>query len=111
MDTSAIGAVTAKTLATSTAAPQAGVAVGKSAESAKDGKQGNLDGKGVEQTDDRTRDPRTLQFQVDKGTQQVVATIVDDTNRVVVRQIPDAEILRIAQAIDRMKGFLLESKA
>ena len=59
----------------------------------------------------RTRDPRSLQYQVDGSTKQVVATIVDESNKVVVVQIPDAEVLRIARAIDRMKGFLLEGKA
>ncbi len=59
----------------------------------------------------RTRDPRSLQYQVDGSTKQVVATIVDESNKEVVVQIPDAEVLRIAQAIDRMKGFLLEGKA
>ena len=61
--------------------------------------------------DVRTRDPRSLQYQVDKGTKQIVATIVDESNHVVVQQIPDAELLRIAKAIDRMQGFLVESKA
>lgn len=58
-----------------------------------------------------TRDPRSLQYQVDGTTHQVVATIVNDSNKTVVRQIPDAEILRIAQAIDRMQGFLVEERA
>ena len=58
-----------------------------------------------------TRDPRTLQFQVDKSTNQVVTTIVDSTNKTVVVQIPSEEVLRIAQAIDRMQGFFLEDKA
>jgi flagellar protein FlaG len=59
----------------------------------------------------RTRDPRSLQYQVDSSTKQVVATIVDDSNKTVIVQIPSEEVLRIAQAIDRMKGFLLEGKA
>ncbi len=29
----------------------------------------------------------------------------------VIRQVPDAEVLRIAQAIDRMQGFLISDKA
>jgi flagellar protein FlaG len=59
----------------------------------------------------RSRDPRSLQYQVDGSTRQVVATIVDDNNKTVVVQIPSEEVLRIAKAIDRMKGFLLEGKA
>ena len=57
------------------------------------------------------RDPRSLQYQVDGATHRVVATIIDDGSKTIVRQIPDAEILRIAQAIDRMQGFLVEEKA
>jgi flagellar protein FlaG len=59
----------------------------------------------------RVRDPRSLQFQVDGSTFQVVATVVDETDKTVVMQIPDEETLRIAKSIDRMKGFLLEEKA
>ncbi len=40
-----------------------------------------------------------------------MTTIVDDKSSTVIRQIPDAELLRIAQAIDRMQGFLVEEKA
>ena len=71
----------------------------------------DADAKTVTKDEVRTRDPRSLKYQVDRNTQHVVATIVDDSNRTVIRQIPDEEILRIAKAIDRMQGFLLESKA
>jgi flagellar protein FlaG len=57
------------------------------------------------------RDPRTLQYQVDEHTREVVTTIVDSNNKTVVVQIPSEEVLRIAQAIDRMQGFLLQGKA
>ena len=57
------------------------------------------------------RDPRTLQYQVDESTHEVVATIVDSSNKTVVVQIPSEEVLRIAQAIDRMQGFLIQGKA
>lgn len=56
------------------------------------------------------RDPRSLQYQVDGATHRIVATIVD-ADKTVVRQIPDAEVLRIAKAIDRMQGFLVEERA
>jgi flagellar protein FlaG len=59
----------------------------------------------------RSRDPRSLQFQVDSSTFQVVATVVDDADKTVVVQVPDEETLRIAKSIDRMQGFLLEEKA
>ena len=55
------------------------------------------------------RDPRSLQYQVDGD--RVVTTIIDENNKTVVVQIPDAEVIRIAKAIDRMQGFLLQQKA
>lgn len=55
------------------------------------------------------RDPRSLQFQVDGN--RVVTTIVDENNKTVVVQIPDADVIRIAKAIDRMQGFLVQEKA
>ena len=55
------------------------------------------------------RDPRSLQFQVDG--QRIVTTILDEQNNVVVAQIPDAEVIRLAAAIDRLKGFFLQEKA
>jgi flagellar protein FlaG len=55
------------------------------------------------------RDPRSLQYQVEGD--RVITTIVDDNDNTVVVQIPDAEVIRIAKAIDRMQGFLLEQKA
>ena len=55
------------------------------------------------------RDPRSLQFQVDGD--RVITTIVDKNDNTVVVQIPDADMIRIAKAIDRMQGFLVEDKA
>ncbi len=57
------------------------------------------------------RDPRSLQYAVDRGTHRVIATVVDDQNKTVVRQIPNEDVLRIAKEIDRMQGFLVEDKA
>ena len=114
MDTQAIGTTSgAAPAATGTTRPQTQTtAVGKpTAPSPQDTKAGQ-DRTPVEASSDvRTRDPRSLQYQVDKGTQQIVATIVDESNHVVIQQIPDAELLRIAKAIDRMQGFLLVGKA
>lgn len=55
------------------------------------------------------RDPRSLRFHVDGD--RVITTIVDEKSNTVVMQIPDAEVIRIAKAIDRMQGFLVEQKA
>lgn len=57
------------------------------------------------------RDPRTLQYQVDSETHRVITTIVDERNDTVILQIPNVEVLRIARAIDRMQGFLVEDIA
>ncbi len=67
------------------------------------------DGQPADASSEPQRDPRSLQFQVDGG--RVVTTVVDENDQTVVVQIPDAEVLRIAKAIDRMQGFLVEDKA
>ncbi len=63
----------------------------------------------TERASEPQRDPRSLQYQVDGD--RVVTTVVDENSKTVVVQIPDAEVIRIAKAIDRMQGFLLEDKA
>ena len=55
------------------------------------------------------RDPRSLAFQVDGS--RIVTNIVDPQNNTVVEQIPDAEVIRLAAAIDRLQGFFLLAKA
>ena len=55
------------------------------------------------------RDPRSLAFQVDGS--RIITTIVDAQNNTVVQQIPDADVIRLAAAIDRLKGFFLLAKA
>jgi flagellar protein FlaG len=55
------------------------------------------------------RDPRSLQFQVQDN--RVVTTIIDQNNKTVVVQIPDAEMIQLAKSIDRMQGFLVQEKA
>ena len=57
------------------------------------------------------RDPRSLQYQVDSETHRVITTIVDERSDTVVVQVPSAELIRIARAIDRMQGFLVEDHA
>lgn len=55
------------------------------------------------------RDPRSLAFEVDGS--RIITTIVDAQNNTVVQQIPDADVIRLAAAIDRLKGFFLLAKA
>jgi len=55
------------------------------------------------------RDPRSLQFQVEGN--RVITTIVDENDNTVVVQVPDADMISLAKAIDRMQGFLVKDKA
>lgn len=55
------------------------------------------------------RDPRSIAFQVDGG--RIITTIIDSQNHTVVEQIPDAEVVRLAAAIDRLQGFFVSAKA
>lgn len=55
------------------------------------------------------RDPRSIAFQVDGS--RIITTIIDSQNHTVVEQIPDAEVVRLAAAIDRLQGFFLSAKA
>ena len=109
MDSQTIASIGSQTAAVQTSARPQTAAPARTTGAPTDPKQDDKATTG-DDTPVRTRDPRSLQFQVDGATQQVVTKIVDENNRIVIRQIPDAEILRIAQAIDRMKGFLLEGK-
>jgi len=62
---------------------------------------------------------RNLNFQIDDRTGRVIVTVVDSTNKSVIRQIPSEEMLvlshRIQEYMDdhqiEMKGMLLELKA
>lgn len=53
----------------------------------------------------------SIQFNVDDDTGITVVKIVDLSTKEVVRQIPSQEMLSIAQAIDTMKGLLVQQKA
>ena len=110
MDSQAIGAAAAVTTAASPMTQQGNASLAKAAETL-----ANVDPSAEivaarEQQDIRQRDSRSLQYQVDRATHRIVATITDG-NKTVIRQVPDAEVLRIARAIDRMQGFLITDKA
>ena len=55
------------------------------------------------------RDPRSLAFHVEG--QRIVTTIVDAESNTVIAQIPDADVIRLAAEIDRLRGFFLHDKA
>lgn len=53
----------------------------------------------------------SLEFEIDPDTRVVVVRLVDTTDRKVLRQVPAAELLEIARALDRMQTLLLRSRA
>jgi flagellar protein FlaG len=54
---------------------------------------------------------QNLQFMVDGETGKTVIRVVDGATKEVIRQIPNEEVLAIAQAMDRLQGLLLKGKA
>ena len=52
-----------------------------------------------------------LQFSVDEDTGRTVVSVIDSETRQVVRQIPSEEVMRMARALDRMQGLLVNGKA
>ncbi len=52
-----------------------------------------------------------LQFSVDQGSGKTVIRVVDSSTNEVIRQIPTEEAMSLAEAIDRMRGLLLDGKA
>ena len=53
----------------------------------------------------------TLQFEIDPETKMTVIKVVDADTNTVLRQIPNQEILDIAQALDRAQGLLIRQRA
>ncbi len=51
---------------------------------------------------------RELQFSVDEQTGRTVVTVRDPSTGEVIRQIPDAEALRIAQALGQQPNALID---
>jgi flagellar protein FlaG len=54
---------------------------------------------------------RSLQFQLDPGTGQMVATLVDAETGEVIRQVPGEEALRIAERIEAGLSLILDEQA
>ena len=52
-----------------------------------------------------------IEFIVDGRSSEVIVRVVDSETNQLIRQIPSAEMLAIAYALDRMTGLLLEQKA
>lgn len=52
-----------------------------------------------------------LQFTIDEDTGIRVIKVIDTSTKEVIRQMPSEEMLQIAQALDRLQGLLIQSKA
>jgi flagellar protein FlaG len=52
-----------------------------------------------------------LEFSVDADSQRTIVKVVDQQTKEVIRQMPSAEALEIAKALDRVQGLLIKQKA
>jgi flagellar protein FlaG len=52
-----------------------------------------------------------IQFALDDSSGRTVVKIVDVETKTVLRQIPSAEALSIAQSLDKLQGLLIREKA
>lgn len=52
-----------------------------------------------------------LEFSVDDDTDTMVVKVLDTETHKVIRQIPSEEVLKIAQALDKLQGLLVRDKA
>lgn len=53
---------------------------------------------------------RDLQFTIDRDSERVVLKVVDRKSGDVIRQIPSEEALKIAKALDELKGLIIREK-
>lgn len=53
----------------------------------------------------------SLKFSVDDKSGQTVVKVVDNETKEVIKQIPSEEVLAMAQAVDKLKGLLVQQKA
>jgi len=53
----------------------------------------------------------SLQFEIDPDTEQVIVKVVDQANGVVIRQIPNEEVVRIAKVMGKASGLLVSQQA
>lgn len=52
----------------------------------------------------------SVQFQIDPNYKEVIVKVVDQENDKVILQMPSVEVVRIAKAMDQMKGLLITQK-
>ena len=51
---------------------------------------------------------QSLQFSVDHDSKEIVVKLIDQDTQQVVRQMPSEEALRMAKAIDKLRGRLID---
>lgn len=51
-----------------------------------------------------------LSFEKDQSTQQIVVKVLDSETKEVLRQYPPEELLKMAQALQKTEGFLLDKR-
>ena len=54
---------------------------------------------------------QNLEFSVDTDSNRTIVKVVDQQTNEVIRQMPTAEALEIAKALDRVQGLLIRQKA
>ena len=54
---------------------------------------------------------QSLQFSLDHDTGRTVVKVMDTETNEMIRQIPSEDILKIAQAIDKLQGLLIKQQA
>lgn len=54
---------------------------------------------------------QNLEFSVDADTDRTVVKVIDQDTKEVIRQMPTAEALEIAKALDRVQGLMIRQKA
>ena len=52
-----------------------------------------------------------IQFSIDDATGQTIVRVVDSATQEVIRQIPSAELVKIAHSIDKLLGLLVNKEA
>ncbi|HTN67762.1 MAG TPA: flagellar protein FlaG [Burkholderiaceae bacterium] len=54
---------------------------------------------------------QNLEFSIDGDSNRTVVKVVDQQTKEIIRQMPSAEALEIARALDRVQGLLIRQKA
>ena len=52
-----------------------------------------------------------IQFEIDKDTDKVIVKVIDRNSGVVIRQVPNEEVVRIAKVMGEMSGLLVDDAA